>query len=567
MQSELKKKGKLNLKKHYFMFVLICFIASFIGSEFVGSSNISKNISYFDLNEALTSKVIFEIDDSVLNHVKIIGNVIINNITSGRIYSEILSAIISMTKSQELLIVFLILISLGMFLIGYFFIENTFIVISRRIFLEGRVYSKIPFQRFLFLLKVKKWAKASFTMLITSLFKSLWSITIVGGMIKHYSYFLVPYIVAENPDIDTLDAITLSRKMMDGHKWECFILDFSFIGWNILGVLSLGILDIFYTNPYKVATYSEYYSMLRIEAKKKKIDLVSNLNDKYLFEKADKKLLDKEYSDIISQINRKNKNFKERYGIRSFINKTFGISLFEDEYRKMYDDEQIRIMKKKKYKSILSQEEYPERLYPIKTKDKKERFETINYLRTYPVTSLILLFFVFSFIGWIWEVSLHIVTHGQLVNKGTMYGPWLPIYGWGGILILILLYKTRKNPKLQFLLIIILCGVVEYFTSYYLEIKFGEKWWDYSGSLINLHGRICAEGLLVFGLGGLAITYLVAPIIDNYIRKLSKTFLVFACTILLILFICDQIYSGIHPNTGRGITYYKNNIPKIELII
>lgn len=584
MRSELKKNGKDNLKRHYFMFVLICLAASFIGSEFVSSSKIIKNISCFDINKVLVSKSVFESDNKPLNikdenilieskkdnnnlksQTKRLFSVIINNITFSRIYSEIIVAVISMTKSKDFIIVFLILVSLAMFLVSYFFIENTFIVISRRIFLEGRLYNKIPFQRFLFLLKIKKWAKASFTMFIASLFKLLWSITIVGGIIKHYSYFLVPYIVSENPDIDSLDAITLSRQMMVGHKWECFILELSFIGWNILGVLTLGIINIFYTNPYKIATYSEYYNVLRKEAKKKKISLASYLNDRYLFEKADKVLLNKKYSDIITQINKKDKDFKEKFGIRGFLNKTFGISLFEKEYRKMYDEEQVRIMKKEKYKSILNQEEYPKRLYPIKTKDKKERFEIINYLRSYTIPSLILLFFSFALIGWVWEVALCLITNGQLVNKGTMHGPWLPIYGWGSILILTVLYKTRKNPKMHFLLIIILCGTVEYFTSYYLEINFGQKWWDYSNSFLNLNGRICAEGLLVFGLGGLAITYLIAPIIDNYIQKFNQSFLILICVVLLFIFVCDQMYSSKHPNIGPGITYYKASLFQMNI--
>ena len=75
-------------------------------------------------------------------------------------------------------------------------------------------------------------------MFVTSAFYSLWCLTIVGIFIKRYSYILVPYIIAENPKIKTLDAINLSRKMMDGHKWECFKLELSYIGWLILGIES-----------------------------------------------------------------------------------------------------------------------------------------------------------------------------------------------------------------------------------------------------------------------------------------------------------------------------------------
>ncbi len=91
----------------------------------------------------------------------------------------------------------------------------------------------------------------------------------MGIVVKHYSYYLVPYIVAENPDMTARQAITLSRRMMKGHKWECFVFELSFIGWEILGMLTMGIFNVFYTNPYKTASFTQYYAELRAEAKAK----------------------------------------------------------------------------------------------------------------------------------------------------------------------------------------------------------------------------------------------------------------------------------------------------------
>ena len=65
----------------------------------------------------------------------------------------------------------------------------------------------------------------------------------------------------------------------------------------------------------------------------------------------------------------------------------------------------------------------------------------------------------------------------------------------------------------------VVCGVVEYFTAYYLKTVYDRRWWDYAGYFLNLHGRICAEGLLVFGLGGMAVVYGVAPLFDNLLHK------------------------------------------------
>ena len=67
------------------------------------------------------------------------------------------------------------------------------------------------------------------------------------------------------------EAITLSRKMMDGHKWECFVFELSFIGWQILGIFTMGLFNVFYTNPYMVSAFTRYYAQLRAEAIEKKI--------------------------------------------------------------------------------------------------------------------------------------------------------------------------------------------------------------------------------------------------------------------------------------------------------
>ena len=121
------------------------------------------------------------------------------------------------------------------------------------------------------------------------------------------------------------------------------------------------------------------------------------------------------------------------------------------------------------------------------------------------------------------------------------------------------LYKLRGKPIREFIATILLCGCVEYFTSWLLElIHDGEKWWDYSGYFLNLHGRICAEGLLVFGLGGMAIVYFLAPLLDTVIRRFRSRVLMPICLVLLIIG-CDQIYSCSHPNTGKGITDYESS--------
>lgn len=101
-------------------------------------------------------------------------------------------------------------------------------------------------------------------MVLRDVFIFLWSLLfLIPGVIKHYSYRMVPYILADDPEIGAMDAITLSRQMMDGHKWNTFVLDLSFLGWDLLSALTLGLLGVFYVNPYKFSTSAELYQVLK----------------------------------------------------------------------------------------------------------------------------------------------------------------------------------------------------------------------------------------------------------------------------------------------------------------
>ncbi|WP_313339735.1 DUF975 family protein [Sedimentibacter sp.] len=105
-----------------------------------------------------------------------------------------------------------------------------------------------------------------FTMLLRDIFLFLWTLLLViPGIIKGYSYRMVPYILADNPNVGAENAITLSRKMMDGHKFNTFILDLSFLGWYLLGMLVF-VVGIFFVYPYFYATEAQLYLALRKNA-------------------------------------------------------------------------------------------------------------------------------------------------------------------------------------------------------------------------------------------------------------------------------------------------------------
>lgn len=110
------------------------------------------------------------------------------------------------------------------------------------------------------------WWHNVLTLFLTRLFTGLWfMLFVIPGFVKVYSYRLVPFIQAEHPEMHGTQAITLSRRMMNGHKWEAFVFDLSFIGWYLLVGVTAGIAGLFWVGPYKAAADAELYKALRDE--------------------------------------------------------------------------------------------------------------------------------------------------------------------------------------------------------------------------------------------------------------------------------------------------------------
>ena len=102
------------------------------------------------------------------------------------------------------------------------------------------------------------------TMFLRDLYLFLWTLLlIVPGIVKAYSYRMVPYILAENPEMPANEIITRSREMMNGNKWQAFVLDLSFLGWILLGAITLGLGIVFWTGPYIQSTNAALYLKLK----------------------------------------------------------------------------------------------------------------------------------------------------------------------------------------------------------------------------------------------------------------------------------------------------------------
>ena len=183
--------------------------------------------------------------------------------------------------------------------------------------------------------------------------------------------------------------------------------------------------------------------------------------------------------------------------------------------------------------------------------EKKE--EIRNDEEKYSLRELFLLFIITSIIGYVWEVIYYYIRHKGFVNCGTLYGPWLPIYGAGGILVLLALKPLKKKPILFFLSTFFLAGIIEYSIAWYLETFQHMRWWNYSRRFLNLHGRIYLDGLLLFTVAGMVFAYYGAPFMKRLLNKINDKVLKVVCIILLVLFSIDFVYSVIHPNRDKGV--------------
>lgn len=142
---------------------------------------------------------------------------------------------------------------------------------SNRYFIENREHKTSVGQVF-YGFQGGRYMNTVLVMFLKELYIFFWSLLlIIPGFVKRYSYWMVSYILAENSDLDRKRVFELSSSMMYGHRWEAFVLELSFLGWDILGALTGGILNVFYVNPYKLATYAEFYSAVKAEALQKGI--------------------------------------------------------------------------------------------------------------------------------------------------------------------------------------------------------------------------------------------------------------------------------------------------------
>lgn len=156
---------------------------------------------------------------------------------------------------------------------------------------------------------------------------------------------------------------------------------------------------------------------------------------------------------------------------------------------------------------------------------------------------LILLFMIYSFLGWIVDILGAYSTSKKLVNRGFLIGPCCPIYGCGAIAITIFLQKYQNDTLSLFVMSCLLCAIIEYLTGYLMEKIFKTRWWDYSDKPFNLEGRICLSNTIAFGFLGFIVLHFLNPLFLNILYKIPLFPLNMLVIVLLVIFILDVIVS------------------------
>lgn len=171
------------------------------------------------------------------------------------------------------------------------------------------------------------------------------------------------------------------------------------------------------------------------------------------------------------------------------------------------------------------------------------------------VQTCILLFFIASITGFLWEVIIYLVLEGTFYKRGFFYGPWLPVYGTGTIFIYLALRKKSDNPAICFLYSAAIGTVIELLTGWLLDSFFHLRYWNYEGQFLNFNGYICLYSVVGFGICGAVLICKVIPLLLKLWNRIPANVQKHMLAILLALFAIDCAASLIFPNTGRGITF------------
>ena len=157
---------------------------------------------------------------------------------------------------------------------------------------------------------------------------------------------------------------------------------------------------------------------------------------------------------------------------------------------------------------------------------------------------LILVMVTSGICGFIYELFFYRIDLGYFVKRGSSFGPWIPIYAFGGLAYAILVYRFKDNPVLVFFLCVIVSGTLEYVTGWVLYNVFDTRLWDYNTEIWNfgnIGGFVCLRSVLVFGLAGLMLIYAVIPTLAGLVKRFDPVITNKVCLTLGAVFAMDCI--------------------------
>lgn len=519
----LKKKGRQTIRKNYWITISVCFLTAILTSAYPLSGTF---LDFRTSTSASESAVAFipEISNSqaVLETVShFFRNTFLYDLLTDR-FSALTGFLIDLF-SQTISTFFTILRTIAIFINEPFnpamlflapgviltflykvFIDNLIQIGEKRFFLEIRNYRQTPISKLFFLYKLRCLTNPAWIMWCRSLFQLLWNFTIIGGIIKHYEYSMIPFLLAENPKMSRKDAFTLSRQLTSGSKWKIFRMDLSFLGWKILCPLTFGISDFLYANAYITSSRTELYMHLRRNYVLSRSALYEKLSDSFL------EHVPSEDELLISKA--------------------------------LYDDSQGPYTKI----SYFEPEQYPVFLFSVQPPFRAVR-SPIKPCRKYKVSCRIFLFYAFSIFGWILHTLIQLIQNGTMPETTVLHGPWLPIFGLCGSLILVIGQKFLNRPAVVFFLNAVIYSLAEYTINVLFEWYSGSPLRDYSEYFLNLNGKIYAGSSILFALLGCAFLYYLAPRWADRFNRRSRVFRNSICLILSALFAADLILTIMEP--------------------
>ena len=282
-RKELKQKAKEVVKRNYWSFVIVCFILAILTGEFnIFSINIGTNGESVDFTKLPYIKEIKERAEDYFDEMSIdikmhnsenyeiniftqmtnqLETILNNFLKTHKYVYKIVDAtrLLSYNLTIEGIILFL---AAGLSLLFLIFIAEPLKVGGKRFFLKSRKRKNQKLSVLVSVFEKGEWSNITKIMLLKNIYLFFWLFTIVGWFIKKYEYEMIQYILAENPHISEKEAFKQSKEMMQGNKWKTFVLDISFILWDILSLLTLNFVAILYVNEYKYATKTELYAKL-----------------------------------------------------------------------------------------------------------------------------------------------------------------------------------------------------------------------------------------------------------------------------------------------------------------